>query len=220
MAVRDVAETTVKEAAATPLKVTAVAPVKLVPVTVTRAPTTPDAGERADTVGAGSVTVKVAAEVTVPPGVVMDIGPDVAPGGTVAEIEVAEVSVTVAAAIPLKVTPVAPVRFVPVMVTLTPTIPDAGVKLVIVGGRINVKLPVLPALPPGVVTLTLPVAAPAGTVAVREVAETTVKEVAAIPLKLTDVAPVKLVPVRVTRVPTGPVAGEIAVRVGSGSVTV
>ena len=89
-------------------------------------------------------------------------------------MEVAEARVTVVAAIPLKVTRVAPVRFVPVMATLVPTIPEAGVKLVIVGGRITVKLAVLLALPPGVVTLTLPVVDPAGTVAVREVAETTV----------------------------------------------
>ena len=39
------------------------------------------------------------------------------------------------AAVPLNVTAVAPVKFVPLIVTLVPTGPLVGVKLVIVGGR-------------------------------------------------------------------------------------
>ena len=66
---------------------------------------------------------------------------------------------------PLNVTDVAPVKFVPLIVTLVPTGPLAGAKLVIVGGLSTVKLPVLFAVPPGVVTLSGPVVAPAGTVA-------------------------------------------------------
>ena len=66
---------------------------------------------------------------------------------------------------PLKATPVVPVKFVPLMVTPVPTGPLAGVKLVIVGGLITVKLPALVAVPPGVVTLIVPVVAPEGTVA-------------------------------------------------------
>ena len=65
----------------------------------------------------------------------------------------------------LKVTPVAPMKLVPLMVTLVPTGPLAGVKLVIVGGLMTVKLPALVAVPPGVVTLIVPVVAPVGTVA-------------------------------------------------------
>jgi len=65
----------------------------------------------------------------------------------------------------LNVTAVAPVKFVPLIVTLVPTGPLAGVKLVIVGAGITVKLFVLLAVPPGVVTLSRPVVAPAGTVA-------------------------------------------------------
>ena len=66
---------------------------------------------------------------------------------------------------PLKATLVAPVKLVPLMVTLVPTGPLAGVKLVIVGGLITVKLLALVAVPPGVVTVMGPDVAPAGTVA-------------------------------------------------------
>ena len=69
------------------------------------------------------------------------------------------------AAVPLNVTPVAPVKFVPLIVTLVPAGPLAGVKLVIVGAlAVTVKLLALVAVPPGVVTLSGPVVAPAGTV--------------------------------------------------------
>ena len=65
----------------------------------------------------------------------------------------------------LNVTAVAPLKFVPLIVTLVPTGPLVGVKLVMVGAGITVKLFVLLAVPPGVVTLSGPVVAPAGTVA-------------------------------------------------------
>jgi hypothetical protein len=52
----------------------------------------------------------------------------------------------------------------------------------------------------------LPVIAPAGTVAVRLVSESTVK-LAPAPPKATRVAPVKKNPVTVTSVPTGPLVG-------------
>jgi hypothetical protein len=79
---------------------------------------------------------------------------------------VAEVTVKLALTV-LNVTAVAPVKFVPLMVTLVPTGPLAGVKLVIVGGALatTVKLFVLAAVPPGVITLSGPVVAAAGTVA-------------------------------------------------------
>jgi len=67
------------------------------------------------------------------------------------------------AAIPLKVTVVAPVKLVPLIVTLLPTGPLAGVKLAIAGTI--VKLVALVAVPPGAVTLSGPVVAPAGAVA-------------------------------------------------------
>src|SRR5687768_10216721 len=59
--------------------------------------------------------------------------------------------------------------------------------------RLSVKLAALIAVPPGVVTLSGPLVAPAGTVARIAVAEVTVK-VAALSLKATAVAPVKPVP--------------------------
>ena len=69
------------------------------------------------------------------------------------------------APVPLKATAVAPVKFVPLIVTLVPTGPLVGVKLVTVGAGTTVKLLALVAVPPGVVTLTGPLVAPAGTVA-------------------------------------------------------
>jgi len=69
------------------------------------------------------------------------------------------------AVLPLKVTAVAPVKLVPLIATLLPTRPLTGVKLVIVGGGITLKVFVLAAVPPGVVTLIGPVVVPAGTVA-------------------------------------------------------
>jgi hypothetical protein len=63
----------------------------------------------------------------------------------------------------LNVTAVAPVKFAPTIVTLTPVGPLDGEKLVIVGGWVTVKLVALIAVPPGVVTLSSPVVAPAGT---------------------------------------------------------
>ena len=79
-----------------------------------------------------TVTVKLFVLVAVPPGVVTLSGPVVAPVGTVAWIVVAEVTVKLALT-PLNVTVVAPVKFVPLIVTLVPTGPLVGVKLVIVG---------------------------------------------------------------------------------------
>jgi hypothetical protein len=73
---------------------------------------------------------------------------------------------------------------------------------------VTVKSAVLVAEPLGVVTLILPVVAPAGTVAVICVPVAfTVKVVALTLLKLTAVAPVKPVPVIFTTVPTGPEVG-------------
>lgn len=70
-------------------------------------------------------------------------------------------------------------------------------------------------MPPGVVNVTGPVAAPEGTLAVIDTAELTVNPAAATPLKkLTAVAPVKFVPVIATDVPTGPLFGARPVMVG------
>ena len=146
-----------------PLNFTDVAPVKFVPVIVTLVPTGPLVGAKLAMVG-GFVTVKLLLLVAVPSGVVTLRGPVVAPAGTVAEICVDELTVKVAL-VPLNLTDVAPVKFVPLIVTLVPTGPLVGEKLVMVGGLVTVKLLLLVAVPSGVVTLTGPVVAPAGTVA-------------------------------------------------------
>lgn len=155
--------------------------------------------------------------VAVPPGVVTAIKPVVAPAGTVVVIWVAELTVKVAA-VPLKVTLVASVKLVPVRVLLVPTGPLVGLKLVRVGGKTTVKLVVLVAVPPGLVTLTVPVVVPVATVAVIWVSEVMLKE-AVLPLNRTAVTAVKLLPVITTDVPTRPRFGLKLVMVG-GKITV
>jgi hypothetical protein len=78
------------------------------------------------------VTVKELALVAVPMGVVTRIGPVVAPTGTVARIWLAESTVKLAFVL-LKLTWVAPVKPLPVIVTCVPTGPLPGVKLEIAG---------------------------------------------------------------------------------------
>src|SRR5439155_971037 len=115
-----------------------------------------------------------------------------------------EVTVKLAAFTPLNFTAVAPVKFVPLIVTTVPAGPLAGVKLAIVGA--TAKLLALVAVPAAVVTLSGPVVAPVGTVAWSVVSERTAK-LAAVPLKLTAVVRVKPLPLIVTTVPTGPAVG-------------
>ena len=74
-----------KVVAPVPLKATAVAPLRLVPVITTLAPMEPLFGEKLVIVGAWT-TVKLLALVAVPPGVVTEMVPVVAPAGTVAVI--------------------------------------------------------------------------------------------------------------------------------------
>src|SRR6266545_5939588 len=83
----------------------------------------------------------------------------------------------------------------------------------------TVKVLALVPVPPGVVTLILPVTAPTGTVAVIWVAEFTVK-LALTPPNRTAVAPVKAVPVIVTAVLVRPLVGENEETVGAALVTV
>ena len=161
------------------------------------------------------MTVKVDALVAVPDGVVTEMVPVVALAGTVAVICVEEFTVYVAV-VPLNFTDVAPVKLVPVMVTLAPTRPLVGVKLVMVGGRVTVKFVALLAVPSVVVTDINPVVAPVGTGAVICVAETIVKLVAVL-LNFTPVVGEKFVPLIVTTVPTAPLVGVKDVIVGGKS---
>ena len=138
------------------------------------------------------------ASVAVPPGAVTLTLPLV-PLATTAVMEVALTTLNEVAAVPPKLTAVAPVKLVPVIFTVSPLVADVGVNELMTGARINVN-PESVAVPPGVVTLTFPLV-PLATTAVMEVALTTLNEVAAVPPKLTAVAPVKLVPVIVTVAP-------------------
>jgi len=149
--------------AGVPLKVTDETAVNRVPLIVTAVPTGPLVGVKPVIVG-GFTTVKLAVLVAVPAGFVTVTGPLVAPLGTVAWITVAEVTVK-PAAVPLNFTAVVPVKFEPLIVTLVPTTPLAGEKVVIIGGTVTVKLFALVAVPSGVVTTIGPEEAPAGTVA-------------------------------------------------------
>ena len=104
----------------------------------------------------------------------------------------------------------------PLIVTVAPTRPDAGEKVIAAGAKLTVNSVTLVALPPPVVTTILPDVTPAGTVALIWVAEMTVNA-AAFPPIVTDVAPVKRVPVIVTTVPMLPWAGVKPVIVGGTS---
>jgi len=143
-----------------------------VPVSVTLVPAVPVVGVKP--VRVGGRTVKFVALVAVPAGVVTCQAPVGAPTGTVALIVESSVTLNDAATL-LSVTDVAPVKPLPVRVTVALAIPAAGVKPVIAGAfTITVKLEELVPVPPAVVTLHGPLAAVAGTTAVIEVAELTV----------------------------------------------
>ena len=84
--------------------------------------------------GAGT-KVTVPEEVAVPPGVTNDMVP-VVPLATTAVMVVAFTTLNEVAAVPPKLTAVAPVKLVPVMVIVAPVPADAGVKEVMVGAGI------------------------------------------------------------------------------------
>ena len=123
VAVICVGELTVKPAAALAPNATAVAPLKLVPVIVTDVPPAvgPAVGEIELTVGGPTKVNWSAAEVAdVPPAVVTLTSTVPVPAGEVAVIEVAELTVKPVAAVAPKFTAVAPVKLVPVIVTVVP----------------------------------------------------------------------------------------------------
>ena len=198
-----------------PLNRTLVAPVKWLPLMVTEVPTTPLDGEKLLIVGADPpVTVKFDALVAVPDGVVTVILPVVAPVGTLAVIRPSFATLKLAD-VPLNRTLVAPVKWSPLMVTDVPTAPLDGEKLLIVGTvlPVTVKFGPLVAVPDAVVTVILPVVAPAGTDDITWVFETKLN-VADVPLNFTPLTPVKLVPLMVTAVPGAPLDGEKLLIVG------
>src|ERR1700690_2474629 len=101
-----------------------------------------------------SVTVKLVALVVVPAGVVIAIVPVSAPSGTIAVSFVLDFTVKVVASMPSKVTFVVCVRLTPVMVTVVPTGPLFGVKLLICGVASTLKITIVFSVPLGVTTVT------------------------------------------------------------------
>ena len=152
--------------------------------------------------------------VAVPPDVVTVITP-VAPLATVALMLVVLTTVMLLAVVLPKATAVTPVKLLPVIVTTVPVPPTVGVNEVMLGARLKVKEPILVAIPPGVVTVSVPLA-PLPTVMLIVAAVVTVKEAAAVPPTTTAVAPVKLAPVMVTTVPAVPLVGVNEVIIGAG----
>ena len=142
------------------------------------------------------MTVKLLELASVPPGVVTLMVPVVAPAGTVVVIVVAELSADGGGgAVELDAGGAAEVgagdrdrRSYRAA---------CGCEAGQVGGGMTVKLLELASVPLGVVTLMVPVVAPAGTVVVIVVAEL-VPMAAVVPLNVTLVAPPRLVPVIVT----------------------
>jgi hypothetical protein len=208
------------KAAAVPLNLTELTPVKPEPRRVTMVPTFPLAGE--NPVIFGPVTVKSLPDVAVPAAFVTLIFPVVAPVGTVVVILPLVTTVNGAAAVPLKRTAVVPENPDPKMETEVPTLPLFGLKPVTFGAPVpvTVKFPKLWSVPAALVTETLPVVAPLGTVVVICVPAPLTLNGADVPLNVTAVAPPNLRPVIVTGVPTGPFLGAKFVMLGAVPVTV
>jgi len=210
--------------AAVPLKVTVLVPwvaPKFVPVMVTVVPTVPEFGLRLVMLGVGKTAKDCPLLAT--PLTVTTTFPVVALAGTSTVMLVA-LQLEGVPAVPLKVTVLEPwdaPKFVPVIVTVAPTGPDVGLKLVIVGTGTTVKLTPWLAWPP-TVTITLPVVAAAGTVTFMLVL-LQLEGVAAVPLKVTVLEPwdaPKFVPVMVTAVPAAPEVGLRLVILGAAQALV
>jgi hypothetical protein len=138
-------------------------------------------------------------------------------------IDVSLLTVTPVAAFVPNLTAVAPVKLVPVIVTVVPPAggPLVGLIPVTVGATaavyVNWSAAEVAEVPAGVVTVTSTTPVPAGLVAVIDVSLWIVTPVAAVVPNFTAVAPVKLVPVIVTVVPPAvePLVGLIPVTVGA-----
>lgn len=206
-AVTRVADTIVN-VAATPLIATAVVPASPVPLMVTVAPAFADVGASEVIVG---TTAKLDGAVTEPLTVVTTTGPAVAFVGTVAVICPLFTNRTDPDATPLKVTPLIPANPDPLIVTVVPTAPTAGVIDVTTGTTVNTG-PV--AVPVAVVNVTGPVVAHAGTVALYCVVLTNWIELDTAPLNAIDCTLAKPLPFTLTIVPVGDAVGETDVMTG------
>ena len=119
--------------------------------------------------------------IAVPAFVVTLIGPLFAPRFTTATITESDWTTKLFAFDPLNFTPFVPVKLLPLIVTLLPLRPCGGEKLEMVGGGGTMNAPTLVPVPPGVVTLIVPLVVPAATTAVILVAELTLNRDAAVP---------------------------------------
>ena len=131
-----VADTNVTALAAIPWNFTVEPLVNPIPLIVTTVPEGPLLGL---TAVIDSVGVKLAELVAVATAVVTEILPAVAPFGTVAVILIPDATVNTAAVFP-NFTMLAPLRLVPLIVTVLPVMPDAGVNELIVGATCGVTL--------------------------------------------------------------------------------
>ncbi len=169
-------------------------------------------------------------DVTRPPNVVTAISTAPAdPAGVTAVICVGLTTVNEVAAAEPKRTAAAPLKFVPVMVTLVPPAiaPLFGETADMVGagidGEVQTKLltAFLTDVPPGdkIATLWAPISELTGVTTLIWVGLMTENDVPAMDPNRTDVAPVKFVPVIVTVVPAllGPEAGDTAEMTGRRS---
>jgi hypothetical protein len=192
---------------------------KFVPVIVTSVHTGPEVGESKEMPG-GGITVKVT-PLEVPPAVVTVTGPLAAPVGALHLIWVSDQEVNCVGVTPLNLTDEDPwdaPKFVPVIVTSAPTGPEVGASEVMLGGGMTVKVTPLE-VPPAVVTVTGPVAAPVGALHLTWVSDHEVKSVAETPLNFTNDEPwdvPKFAPVIVTSAPTNPEVGASEVMLGEG----
>ena len=206
--------------AVTPLKVMillAGVVLKFDPVIMTVAVSAPLAGFRLVIVGVGN-TLKLTPLIKVTPLTITEMGPVVAPAGTVVAILLVVELVTTPAT-PLNNTILfagVVLKLVPLIVTGVPTAPLVGLKPVKVGDGNTVKFVALVSVTPLTVNVILPVVAPAGTVATMLVVVDDVTT-AATPLNSTSLLPgvvLKFVPVIVIEAPTAPLEGLNPVMVG------
>ena len=217
-----VALTTVNDVASTPPMVTEVAPIKSLPLRVTSAPpfVLPVNGEIP--LIEGGVTKVKESNVLLGPPPVLTITPE-APDLLRGVLQVSVVSLTtvilVEAALPNR-TDVAPVRFVPVIVTIFPprVLPAGGEISLITGGVIYMNDKNVLLGPPPVLTITStgPAVRVTGVLQVIVVSLTALTVVALNPPNRTEVAPLKLIPVIVTTFPpvVPPKGGEMLVMTG------
>jgi len=188
---------------------------KFCPLIVTVVPTVPTFGPKLLMLGA-AVTVNVAPPDATPADVTTTF-PVVVPAGTVAVIEL-ELQAVVVAVVPLNFTVPCcrPPKFCPAMVTVAPIAPAFGVKLVMLGANVTVNGTPIDGTPPAVTT-TFPVVAPAGTVAVMEVAvHAVVVAVVLLNFNVPVACAPKFCPTMVTVAPTAPAFGVTLVIFGAG----